>query len=93
MFSAIHLTMNDPLMLQVGALMTFVLGDAMASGFNGVAPRTRKPRTTKIRLNDDDERVCYPLDLPPDQCEVCELNEIFTEYYGEEIWMCSPSAE
>ena len=32
---------------------------------------------------------CYPVDLAGDDCETCELNEEFSEYYGEEIWICA----
>jgi len=35
------------------------------------------------------DRVCYPLDLPDDECESCEYHEEFSDYYGEEIWLCS----
>ena len=38
-----------------------------------------------------DEHGCYPLDSNKIDCDSCELNEEFTEYYGEEIWMCVPS--
>lgn len=30
--------------------------------------------------------TCYPIDL---ECDMCELNEEFTEHYGEPIWMCA----
>lgn len=32
------------------------------------------------------EPVCYPVDM---ECDVCERNDAWSEYYGEEIWLCS----
>jgi hypothetical protein len=28
---------------------------------------------------------CFPIDM---ECDVCERNEAFSAYYGEEIWLC-----
>jgi len=32
------------------------------------------------------EPVCYPVDM---ECDVCERNDAWSEYYGEEIWLCA----
>ena len=36
---------------------------------------------------DGQEEVCYP--IGQENCDTCELNEDWTEYYGEPIWMCA----
>ena len=35
----------------------------------------------------DDGVVCYPLTAK--ECDSCELNEDFSEYYGQPIWLCA----
>ena len=36
----------------------------------------------------DRDPVCYPLGMEV-QCDTCEYNEEWSEYYGEDVWMCA----
>lgn len=46
-----------------------------------------KPFPTYDSATDEGD-VCYPLTLE-EQCESCELNDLFSEYYGQPIWLCA----
>ena len=39
----------------------------------------------------EDVQQCYPLDIDDEECETCEFDEDLSDYYGEDIWMCSSS--
>jgi len=49
---------------------------------------TANSAKTPVRRQTTRFKTCYPLDLPT-ECEACELHEEFSEYYGEEIWLCA----
>ena len=55
------------------------------------APQPRvliTPYARELKSAEDEDWFCYPLepDLP---CETCELNDEWSDYYHQPIWMCS----
>uniref|UniRef100_A0A7S4MA77 Uncharacterized protein n=1 Tax=Prymnesium polylepis TaxID=72548 RepID=A0A7S4MA77_9EUKA len=47
----------------------------------------RAPPPTDPIDEADGAQTCYPINW--EECEECELSEEWTEYYGEEIWLCA----
>jgi hypothetical protein len=44
------------------------------------------PMTATSKLEDVAPMVCHPIEM---ECDACELNEEWSAYYGEEIWLCA----
>ena len=45
------------------------------------------PGVVVDKTSDTEEHVCYPVDM--EDCETCEYNDEWSEYYNEPVWLCA----